>query len=44
MLKILWRRLHELQGQTLTRDQLLLKLTLPSQPLPRIHAHSAHAA
>ena len=25
-LKRLWRRLHELQGQTLTRDQLLLKL------------------
>ena len=25
-LKKLWRRLHELQGQTLTRDQLLLKL------------------
>jgi hypothetical protein len=25
-LKKLWRRLHELQGQNLTRDKLLLKL------------------
>jgi hypothetical protein len=41
-LKKLWRRLHALQGQKLTRDQLLL--TLPDQPPPRIQSQSAEVA
>jgi len=31
-LKQLWKRLHELQQQTLSRDELLLKLVLPRRP------------
>jgi transposase len=37
-LKKLWRRLHELQCQTLTRDQLLLKLGAAKKEAGRVYA------
>jgi hypothetical protein len=37
-LKKLWRRLHELQGQMLTRDQLLLKLGAAKKEAGRAYA------